>query len=201
MIAKRVLQRIEAMEPGKPFSSSVLMGLGTRAAVDQALSRLAKAGIVIRLARGIYARPKMNRFVGDVPPRPAEVAKAIAEATGTVVEVQGAEAARLLGLTTQVPSKLVFHTTGPSRRFRLGEIEVELKRVAARKLALAGRPAGLALSALWYLGKAETTATTLQTLAARLPPEEFEALRSATAVMPAWMIDAFHHYRGAVDRG
>lgn len=199
MISKRVFQHVEAMEPGKPFSSSSLMGLGTRAAVDQALSRLAKAGVVTRLARGIYVRPKRNRFVGEVPPRPAEVAKAIAGATGAVVEVQGAEAARLLGLTTQVPSKPVFHTTGPSRRFCLGEIEVELKHVAARKLALAGRPAGIALSALWYLGKSETTTETVHKLAERLPAEEFEVLRAAMSVMPAWMIDAFHHYERAAE--
>lgn len=78
----------------------------------------------------------------------------------------------------------------------------ENDNVAARKLALAGRPAGQALSALWYLGRRQVTPATFERIAAKLPQIEFEALRSAKASMPAWMIEALRRYEeGAVAYG
>ena len=88
----------------------------------------------------------------------------------------------------------VFHTSGPSKRIRVGKLMITLKHASARKLALAGRPAGLALAALWYLGKEEVTENVIAKIRKKLSPEEFLALRSATASMPAWMTDALYKY-------
>lgn len=81
----------------------------------------------------------------------------------------------------------VFLTTGPSRRFRFGRMTICLQHASPRHLALAGRPTGMALAALWYLDKKGVSATTIAQIKRHLPPDEFEALRSATLVMPAWM--------------
>jgi hypothetical protein len=191
---QQVRTRLEGMPPGEPFPTSAFLDLGARATIDQALARLVKAGVIERLARGVFARPKENRFVGKMLPSPLSVAQAIARNSGAVVGVHGAEALRRFGLSTQVPAQPVFYTTGPSRRFELGQMEVTLKHVAPRKLALAGRPAGLALSALWYLGKGGVTPEVIETIARKLEPEELRKLREAKAVMPAWMSDAFHRY-------
>lgn len=194
MVTAAVQTHIENLPRGEPFTTASLLVHGTRAAVDQALSRLARAGVIQRVARGVYVRPEVSRYVGTVPPEPLKIAQAVAH--GETVQVHGAEAARRLGLTTQVPTRPVFLTSGASRRFHLGELEVALQHVSPRKLALAGRPAGLALTALWYLGKEHVTTEVLRTVEERLPPEEFSALRAATYAMPAWMVDAFHAYEG-----
>jgi hypothetical protein len=73
-------------------------------------------------------------------------------------------------------------------------LQVRLKHVSARKMALAGRPAGQALLALWYLGRKQVTSSTFDRLASALPPEEFKALCSAQTVMPAWMVEALRYY-------
>jgi hypothetical protein len=192
---------IEQLPPGDPFTASSLLSYGTRAAVDQALSRLAKSGYIERVTRGVYVRPKVSPYVGKVPPEPLKVVKAIAKEHGEVVQVHGAEAARRLALSTQAPTQPVFLTSGPSRSFRLGNLEVTLKHVKPRRLALAERQAGLALTALWYLGEEQVTASVLNTIREQLPPEEFQALREATNVMPVWMADAFHHYEAEQSRG
>ncbi|MEZ4270557.1 MAG: DUF6088 family protein [Myxococcota bacterium] len=118
----------------------------------------------------------------------------IARNTGAAVGVQGAEAARQLGLTTQVPSKTIFLTTGPSRNVMVGEVHIQLKHVAPRKLTLAGTPAGIALTALWYMGKSQVNPEVIAVIANKLTSQEFENLRSAKSVMPAWMTDAFYRY-------
>ena len=92
-------------------------------------------------------------------------------------------------------SRPVFLTDGPSRRWWLGNLEVQLKHVPKRKVALAGRPAGEALSALWYLGRDEVTPEIFEQIEERLPAEEFAALINRKDVMPGWMHDALGAYQ------
>jgi hypothetical protein len=187
------------MPIGDPFTPTAFLECGTRASVDQTLSRLVKAGSIERVTRGVFVRPEVSRFVGKVMPEPLKVAETVAKTTGAVVQIHGAEAARRLELTTQVPTQSVFVTSGPSKRIRVGKMEIRLLHVCQRKLALAGRPAGLALAAMWYLGKKEVTPALVEKIRRKLGSSEFEVLKSATSSMPAWMSDAiFRNERMAV---
>lgn len=190
-VMQQVRACIDQQPLGKPFTPALLLTYGSRSAVDQALSRLAKAGEIERLGRGLFVRPEISRFAGRVMPDASAVAEALAERTGAVVGIHGAEAARRLGLSTQMSMQPVFNTTGPSRRLRVGNLEMRLSHVSPRKLALAGRPAGMALSALWYLGREAVMPETIEKLRQRLPAEEFTVLLQNKSVMPAWMSDAF----------
>jgi hypothetical protein len=197
--AKAIRQRIENTPLGEPFTSATFLEWSTRASVDQTLSRLAKAGRIVRVARGVYVRPKESRYIGKVMPEPFKIAEAIAKATGATVQVHGAEAAHRLELSTQVPTQSVFYTSGPSRCFRVGNLEIRLRHTSPRKLALAGQPAGLALAALWYLGKGGLTESVIESIRKKLSSSEFEVLKSAAPSMPAWMADALiRHERRAL---
>jgi len=196
--AELIRQRIEAMPIGEPFTPTALLECATRASVDRTLSRLVKAGAIERVTRGVFVRPEISRFVGKVSPSPLKVAETVAKTTGAVVQVHGAEAARRLELTTQVPTQSVFVTSGPSKHIRVGKMEIRLQHVCQRKLALAGRPAGLALAAMWYLGKKEVTPALVEKIRHKLGSNEFEALKSVTSSMPAWMSDAIFRNERAV---
>ncbi len=196
--AELIRKRIKERPVGEPFTPTTFLDCGTRASVDQTLSRLVKAGMIERVTRGVFVRPEVSRYVGKIMPEPLQVAQTIAKTPGSIVQVHGAEAARRLELTTQVPTQPVFCTSGPSKRIRIGSMEIRLQHVCQRKLLLAGRPAGLALAALWYLGKNEVTAATIEKIRRKLSPTEFEELKSATSSMPAWMSDAlFRNGRAA----
>jgi hypothetical protein len=172
------------------------------ASIDQTLKRLTKEGFIERLGRGLYTAPKTSRFGLKSMPSPQTLAQTIAAAEGASIEVHGAEAARRFGFSTQVPAQPIFYTTGSSHTVQMGKLQVRLQHVAVRKLALAGRPAGQALSALWYLGPRQVTPATFERIAAKLPQIEFEALRSAKASMPPWMVEALRRYEeGAVAHG
>ena len=192
--AEAIRNRINEIAVGEPFTSTQFNGVGTRASVDQTLSRLVKQSEIVRVSRGVFVRPKRSRYVGEVMPEPSKVAQAIANAHGETIQVHGAEAARLLGLTTQMPLQSVFYTSGPNRELKLGNLQLILKHVAPRKLALSGRPSGLALSALWYLGKEQVSPRTIKTIQENLTPEAFEEFKAETRSMPAWMADTLHRY-------
>ena len=189
-----IRQRVQRLPAGEPFTPAAFLSMGARASVDQSLSRLVKAGTITRVTRGVFVRATESRHLGKVLPEPSKVAEMLARAKGASIQVHGAEAARRFELTTQTPVQPVFYTSGPSKRFRMGKMEVVLKHAASRKLAFAGRPAGVALSALWYLGKNEVKAHTIEQIRRKLSASEFEALSAAKALMPGWMAEAFSRY-------
>ncbi len=193
-VMQQVRTCIEKMPLGQPFTPASMLAYGSRAAVDQALSRLNKEGCIERLGRGVFVRPEQSRYAGKVMPEASQVAEAMASRTGAAVAVHGAEAARRFGLTTQMPTQPTFITTGPSRRLKIGNMEIRLKHSSSRKLALAGRPAGEALSALWYLGRHEVMPETIGILQKHLPQEEFKKLSQSRSIMPAWMSDVFSRF-------
>jgi len=193
--SQAIRSRIASHPSGEPFTPALFAGLGSRAAIDQALMRLARAGEIERIGHGLYLVAEVSRFGVKVLPSAEQVAQAVARAEGATIGVHGAEAALRFGLTTQMPTQPVFYTTGSTRSIRLGKMRLKLYHVTARKLALAGRPAGQALSALWYLGKEHVTPSTLHRIAQLLPPDEFHALSEAKTAMPFWMLEVFNDYK------
>ncbi len=189
-----IQQWVQKTPRGKPFTTATLVKYGERAAVDQALSRLAHTGKIVRLTRGVYVRPEESRFVGQVLPEPFKVVEAIAKKTNEIIQVSGAEAARQFGLSTQVPTQPVFLTTGPSRQFNIGSLEVTLKHVSRKKIPFPESKVGLAILALWYLGKKLVTPQTIGKIEKQLTPTEFKKFKSSREYMPAWMSNAVSQY-------
>lgn len=188
---KAIREKIARQPAGKAFAPSEFAGLGTRASIDMALMRLTKTGKIERIGRGLYLVPKTSKFGIKTMPAAEEVAEVVA---GGVVSVHGAEAARRFGFTTQMPVQPVFCTSGSSRNIQVGRLKIRLKHVSPRKMLLAGRPAGEALSALWYLGRNEVVPATFKRISERLPASEFKALRKAKPKMPSWMAEAMNQF-------
>lgn len=196
-VSEAIQQRITASPLGVAFTAADFRGLGSRAAVAQTLKRLADRGEIARVRRGLYVRPRTSRFVGPVLPDAHQIVRQLARRHNETVQVAGAEAARRLGLSTQVPLAPTYWTSGSSRSFYLGNLEVRFRHVSPRKLILAGRPAGDALAALHHLGRAGVTLGVLEQLEEKLPPGEFQALRSRLSAMPAWMAEALRRHEAA----
>lgn len=190
-IAKLIRRKVEELPVGQPFTAALFLGLAERSNVDKTLGRLAKAGVIMRVSRGVFVRPKQSRF-GPVPP---EISKLAAlKAHGEPVAVHGAEALRQLGLSTQVPVKPVFCTTARSRTFLAGKTEVRLQQVSPRKMLYSGTNVGTALAALWYLGKQRVGNETFEVIRSKLTSEEYSLLRDSVPHMPGWMAQALRRY-------
>ena len=155
----------------------------------QAVQRLALASsTATRRATGKQSAIYTSRF-GFRPPSTKAVVEAIASTHGEVVVPNGAAEANALGLTTQVPTREIFLTSGPARKLRLGNRTVELKHGSRWQLALGKRAAGKAIRALSWLGPEQAT-TALHILHTQLPKEEWAALQAARASLPGWMARA-----------
>jgi hypothetical protein len=181
-----ILRKIRAKRRGWVFTPKQFAHLGTRAAVDQALSRLSRSGEIRRLARGIYEFPKIHPRIGVLSPSPEAIAQAMAERTGSRIMVSGAKAANMLGLSTQVTMQNLFLTEGPSRTIRIGNQTVALKHVAPSKMLGAGTEAGIVIQAVRSLGRKGVHEIPVHTLAKRLPRPVKRAVKRLAAAAPAW---------------
>jgi hypothetical protein len=183
-VAEQILKFLNGRDRRDPVCAKQLLHLGSRAAVDQALSRLAQQKKLMRVARGFYALPIKSRF-GDLPPTPAEIIAAIARQKGERISPPGAAAANALGLTTQVPLRTVYLTSGRSRRIRISGETVELRHAAP--LAEDARHQQL-LRAIEWLGveRLQQVRAMLNSLSLR----ERRELAERAALMPDWMAEA-----------
>lgn len=193
--ARQIEKRINGLKRGKPFSPSQFLKFGSRGAVDQTLHRLVKSGKIVRLSRGIYVKPERNPYIGVVTPPIFEIAKVKADSTNSRIEIGGAEAAHRFGLTTQVPLRYVFYTTGTSAKLKIKNSDIEFKHVSPRFMELAGTAAGAAFVALRYLGKEGVTLAALRQIESRLSKEDFQKLLEAKQMMPSWMVSIVKEYQ------
>jgi hypothetical protein len=187
----RLMVEAALLPAGTPLSAKRFLHLGERAAVDQALSRLARSGHLLRAARGLYLRPVETRF-GLTAPGLEATMKALEHETGEVIVPAGAAAANRLGLTTQVPVRSVYLTSGRSRQLALGAQVIELRHAPRWQLVLPGRPAGEVVRALAWLGR-ERSAKVAPRLARTIGPEAVQELSAARGRLPTWLAEEVSH--------
>lgn len=187
-LTEQILAHATGLPEGVPVSAKGLLHLGNRAAVDQALSRLSERGQLIRAGRGVYLRPIASRF-GTRAPSVEQAVEALATPKGEIIVSNGAAAANALGLTTQVPVRSLYLTSGRSRNMHLGKQVVELQHAPRWQLALAHRPAGEVVRALAWLGP-ERAEAALTTLKRKMPSGVFGELVAAAPQFPTWLAQA-----------
>jgi hypothetical protein len=184
-LAEGIRETVKNLQEGTVLSPKEFLHLGSRAAVDQILSRLARQGDLLRIARGLYAAPVIGRF-GKRPPSPQKLLSSLAEKTGEVIVPHGAAAANQLGLTTQVPVKEVYLTSGSSRTLRMERRTVELRHAPSWQLLFGDSSAGTLLRSLAWAGS-EQVKNFLPHILKTLPKHEWKTLFSVRSRLPVWL--------------
>lgn len=163
------------------------LDLGGRSSVDWVLSRLVQKGTLRRLDRGLYHYPRLHAHLGELSPSVEAIVKALVGRDDLRLLPGPAYAANVLQLSEQVPAKILFLTDGLSRRVKVGQQEIELRRTTPRNLRAAGRASGLVIQAMKFLGKEGVASADLEALRARLTERERRELREDLAFAPTWM--------------
>ena len=190
-IDNKILSRIYGRKRGAVVVPSDFLDLGNRTAVDLALHRLVNGGVLRRLSRGLYDYPKEHPELGLLLPSAETIARALAGRDQIRLQPAGAYAANLLGLTEQVPAKIVFLTDGPGRSMRIGPMTIQLRRTTPRNMATAGTTTGLVIQAFRNLGRAHVTPERVAHLKRTLPKKERGELLKHFKPAPSWMHPIF----------
>lgn len=186
-IDTQIARYVQRSARGTVFTPASFTALGSRAAIDKALQRQVAQGALRRLSRGLYDKPRQDELLGTLWPSVDAVLKALIGKDKLRVQPAGVYAANLLGLSEQVPAKVVFLTDGASRSVRAGPMHITLKRTSPRNMAAANRLSGLVIQALKSLGQKHITPQYLAHLRKTLPAAERARLLTDLALAPAWM--------------
>jgi hypothetical protein len=184
-LASQIVEYAAQRTAETPFCAKELLHLGSRAAIDQALSRLVRTGKLLRAGWGQYVRPIESRF-GTHPPSAESVLQEVSKRRGETIASSGAAAANSLGLTTQVPLRMVYLTSGPSRKIKFGMQSIELRHAQRWELSFAGEPAGEAVRALSWLGPSQARAG-LALLKKKLPEATLAQIAERRGTFPTWL--------------
>ena len=189
-IDSKVLSRIYGHRGGWVFTPGDFLDLGNRTAIAAALKRHKQTGLIRQLARGLYDYPRSDPSLGVLTPQTDDIANALRDRDGTRLQSSGAHAANLLGLSEQVPVRVVYLTDGPSRQVQLGKRRIVLKRTTPRNMATAGKVSGLVIQALRWIGQRHTDERkVLSILRRRLSDADKKQLLKDLRYAPAWIAD------------
>lgn len=167
-ISDSIRQIVLVKPQGAVFSSADFLSLGARTAVDQALSRFVRAGVIVRVARGLYAAAGQTV-------EPQMVASAVARKTGERVG---------FALLRGPGDQLIVPTSGVSRRLKAAGHTMQFRRMSQRKVQLACTAKGRVLLGLWAQGMKNLT--TLEIARATGDWSQGE-INSYAAMIPAWL--------------
>ncbi len=186
-IVTKIKKRIYSKDKGFVFTKSYFLDLGSRTAIAKALERLADSGAIRRLSRGLYDYPEKHPTLGDLPVNYERIAQALAGRDNLKIQPSGAYAANLLGLTEQVPAKIVFLTDGSHRKIQIKNQQIILKRTTPKNMATAGKMSGLVIQALRFMGQSFIDDRVIDILKKRLTSKDKRMLIADIRYAPAWV--------------
>ena len=185
----KVTRRIHRHGKGWVFTPKHFQDLGSRAGIDLALHRLKAACSIRQLARGIYDYPAQDPDLGMIAPSADAIARALVVRDAIRLQPSGAYAANILGLSEQVPSRIVFLTDGPTRKVKIGKRSILLQHTTPRNMATAGRKSSTVIQALRYLGKDQIDDRVLAQLRRQITDVDRPMIRRDLRHAPAWIAD------------
>ena len=198
-IADRIMKRVRGKGRGWVFTPKHFVDFGARGAVDVALSRLVQAGDIRRIGRGLYDYPRQHAKLGALSPDAAILANAVSAQTGDRLAPSGATAVNSFGLSTQVPARASFATSGPTRVKKAGGRSLTLRHSRVPVLNKASDTVNSVLQGLAHLGKGRIDDDVIARFVTRIDDRDMKTLLNARAQMPGWLSDvvlkigAAHH--------
>jgi hypothetical protein len=186
----QIVARIDRLVEGKAFSAKDFLDIASRGTIDMSLTSLTRRGTIRRVRRGLYDKPRVNPSLGgELSPDIDEAARAIARRYRWKIVPEGAWAANLLGLSTQVPAKIIYLTDGPNNEVLIGRRTIHFKH--ARPKAMAGLEGKFALvvQALRHMGKEGVGSREIETLRAALSLTEKRKLVKDTQFSADWIYE------------
>ena len=187
-IHNQIKEQIKRKRKGNIIFANDFKEFGSGDAIRQVLSRLCKEEFIIRLSIGIYLYPKISKQIGIVFPSVEDIAKAIAKREKARLIPTGIYALNRLGLSTQVPMKVVFLTDGAPRVIKVGKkATVKFKKTVAKHLAFKGEISTLVIFALKEIGKGNVTDSEFQRIKEVIAYEKQENIRHDATLAPEWI--------------
>jgi len=187
---KVIEQYIADSDYGQLFVFSDFADVAPNAAIRKTFSRLEEQGVLRRVLRGVYDKPRyIERIKELAAPDPDKVARKLADKYGWDITPSGTTALNLLGLSTQVPNVFEYASDGPYRSFELEPYTLKFSRSANRELSGLSPTSAMAIQAIRALGEGNVKKSDVEHLSNRLSGREKELLLDEGRRAAVWVYD------------
>ena len=186
-IENKIISHLKRKPKGELLFAEDFIAFADTKRINKALERLHNQDQLVRIATGIYTRPKKDPIVGQIKPTAEQVAKAIAKRDKARIVPTGAQALYQLGLSNQVPINVVYYTDASARSIQIGKRKITFKKGAARNVAYKGKISTLAIQALKTIGKGQVNPDEFQLILQRIQEEDPKLLLHDLRLAPAWI--------------
>lgn len=186
-IEKQIERSIKSKPKGLLILPSDYLSYGNSTAIRKALDRLEDKKVIIRIAQGIYVRPKISKLIGQLVPSAEEVAEAIAKRDHIRTLPTGSYALNALGLSTQVPMNIVLLTDGSPRVIKVGNRKIKFKKTTPKNLMAKGKISRLVIQALKDIGNDKVTDEEEMKILTLLAKENEKDLKHDITLAPVWI--------------
>ena len=190
-VASKIMKRVSAHANERwVCTPKDFLDLGSREAVDQALSRLVKTGQLRRVGHGLYTMPRISNVLKRTAPVDLDAAiAALSRRDGVRVMPDGLVFANQLGLTNAVPARGSYVTDGHSRTLKIDGRTVRFRHAGPSVMQWTGRPAAAVVQALRWLGsRAAADVDVVSTLSRHLPNDVKLDLLHNSRDLPGWAL-------------
>jgi len=186
-VENRIITKIKKAKRGTLFFSDNFSIYGNTETIRRTLNRLVETGEIDRVVSGIFVRPQIDKIIGKITPKVEDIADAIARRDKAKIVPTGAYALNRLGLSTQVPMKIVYFTDGSARNIKVGNYLISFIRTSPKNVAAIGKISRLAIQALKSIGKENVTPKEIEQIQNVLMKEKIAHLEHDLRIAPAWI--------------
>lgn len=197
-VKEKIKAKIRVAPRGKLFLLSDFEELGEYPSIRKSLSELVKEGVLFRVVKGIYQKPKYNETLKlHLLPTIEQVAQVFARKNNWQIAPAKDLALNMLAIDTQVPNVVHFISSGPTKKITLDDgREIHFRHVTAREASMDATSA-LVIEAFKQLGEKGVDDKVLSIVASKLSPEQMKQLDRDSKYSRVWIKEKIQQMREA----
>lgn len=189
-IEDKILKRIKSHGRGWAMTNSDFGDIAKTATIDWSLYRLKDKKLIRPLMRGIYDYPRFSEILQEeLAPDMEMVARAIARKFRWNILISGNTALNYLGLSTQIPMRLIYFSDGPSRQYEVAGRILEFKHISFKEARFTNTKSEIVVQALRELGMARITTDIINKMRDFIPASDRNKVLKDTQFTTDWIHD------------
>jgi hypothetical protein len=197
-LSERILKKAK-VKGYRVFSCYDFLDLANYKALSKALERLVNEGRCVRLSLGLFGLVVINRKL-HVPQTLSsqDILWALTRKYGWKVVPYGGMAANELGLSQQVPAKIVLASTGPYKKCAINGYQFVFKHSFKKEISSLSPISNLVFQAFSYLGKDNLRQEDILKMLQNIGTDNQKKLMAESSYLPVWMSSALQKAQGQV---
>ena len=186
-IDKDILNRLNEQNISV-FTINDIIDLGSYDNLRKVLERMTKSGIFRRLIRGVYEIPKYNKTFNMIaPPSIDDIAKALARNFNWDIYPSGNYALNILGISTQIPSKYIYISSGPNRKYEYEGNIIFFKHATLKETSSFSYITNIVIQAFKELGKDNITNDIIKLIRQKFSSDEINLICEEAKKTTIWI--------------